>query len=131
MLYPSIERIEKILLGFVAAYLEFSRWNRLSSSSLVHKYDSVHSWVKELPVSWTGSPTWPTMSVTEYQACQLRGMDTQGRLSVIFDKGDNFCDSVFFPAYQPSSENGSTLKGKNLLPWSKFSPFYSRLLFRR
>ena len=34
---------------------------------------------------------------------------------LLFDKGDIFCD-FSFPAFQASSEKGSTLKGKNLLP---------------
>ena len=39
-------------------------------------------------------------------------------------KGDSFCVFLFcFSARQVPSEKGFTLKGKNLLPGSKFFPF--------
>ena len=40
-----------------------------------------------------------------------RGLDTLGRLSDIFNKGDNFCDLVCFPVHQ-SLLQGSILKRK-------------------
>ena len=43
-------------------------------------------------------------------------MDTGGRFSVIFDKGDNLRLPACFLAHHIPSEKGSTLKGKNLLP---------------
>ena len=44
-----------------------------------------------------------------------------------FFKGDNFCDFLFaFLHTQFSSEKGSTLKGKNLLPREQILSFENR-----
>ena len=47
-------------------------------------------------------------------------MDTLGT-SAILNKGDNFFDFLFALQHTKfPSEKGSTLKGKNLLPWLDF-----------
>ena len=38
-------------------------------------------------------------------------------ISVMFYKGDNFCDFLFTFLHTNPFEKESTLKGKNLLPW--------------
>ena len=43
-----------------------------------------------------------------------RGLDTLGRFSDIFNKGDNFCDLVCFPVHQ-SLLKGIYSKKENLL----------------
>ena len=55
---------------------------------------------------------------------QIKGrLDTLGKFSFIFERGDNLCDFCFI-VHQFSSVKGSSLKGKNLLPLgSKFFPF--------
>ena len=57
----------------------------------------------------------------------IRGLDSFGRFSLIFYKGENFCDFLFVfcsVSSQVPFLKGSTLKGKNLLPLgSKFFPF--------
>ena len=50
-------------------------------------------------------------------ACSLKGSDTFGRFFSPFLQGRQFLWlPVCFAAHQISSEKGSTLKGKNLLP---------------
>ena len=46
----------------------------------------------------------------------LRRLDTLGRFSIIFNKGDNFFDFLIAFLHNKSLGKGSTLKGKNLLP---------------
>ena len=67
--------------------------------------------------------------------------DTFERFSVTFYKGDSFCDfllallwakalqenswlPISFPVRQILSGEGSTLKGKNLLPWEQILFFF-------
>ena len=53
----------------------------------------------------------------------LRGLNILGRFSVIYYKGNLFLRFPVSLSHQASSEKGSTLKGKNLLPTgSKFFP---------
>ena len=57
-------------------------------------------------------------------------IDTLGRFSAICYKGDNFCLlSAWFPALQTTFEEGSTLKGKNLL--LKASIFFFFFIFEQ
>ena len=54
-------------------------------------------------------------------------MGTPPSLSTMFSKGDNFCDFLFAYLVRHLGrlhlpEMGSSLKGKNLLQWSKFFP---------
>ena len=46
----------------------------------------------------------------------LKCLDTHGRFSTIFNKGDNFCDLLFAVLHMVPLQRGPTLKGKNLLP---------------
>ena len=40
-----------------------------------------------------------------------------GKFSTIVYKRANFCDFICIPAHESPPEKGSTLQGKNLLPW--------------
>ena len=48
---------------------------------------------------------------------KLSPLSKNDRSVIFFDKGDNFCNFLFAFWYTNPSENGFTLKGKNLLPW--------------
>ena len=85
---------------------------------------------KILEVLWTDLAM---LNSTLYECFDLRCMSTTPWFSIIFTKGNNFCDFLFAFIDNAALSKyliGSTLKGKNLLLWEQILFFKSWPLMR-